>query len=72
MPSYLSVEQILLQSSINQNTSQYRYSENEKLLLDEAEQVYNKIVDAITNSCINKMPNDTGIISEIAGSWNTR
>jgi uncharacterized FlaG/YvyC family protein len=70
MPSYLSVEQILLQSSINQITSQYRYSENEneKLLLDEAEQVYNKIVDAITNSCINEMPNDTGIISKIAGS----
>lgn len=38
MPSHLSVEQILSQSSISQNASQYEYNENEKLLLDEAEQ----------------------------------
>ena len=61
MPSHLSVEQILSQSSIRQNASQYSYSEDEdeKLLLDEAEQSYNTVVDAITNHCINAMPNDT-------------
>ncbi len=60
MPSHLSVEQILLQSSINHNTSQNRYSENEnvKILLDEAEQSYSKIIDTITNNCINEMYND--------------
>jgi hypothetical protein len=60
MASHLSVEQILAQSSINQ-ISQYRYSENEdeKLLLEEAEQSYNRIIDAITNNCINGMQNET-------------
>jgi DNA polymerase III delta prime subunit len=67
MPSHLSVEQILLQSSINHNTSQNRYSENEnvKLLLDEAEQSYNKIIDAITNNCINEIPKDTESLLQI-------
>ena len=48
------------QSSISQ-TGQNRYSENEdeKLLLDEAEQSYNRIANAITNTCINEMPNNT-------------
>ena len=59
--SSLSVEQILSQSSISQNSSQYIYSENEdeKLLLDEAEQSYNRIANAITNSCINGMQYET-------------
>ena len=50
MPSHLSVEQILSEPSISQNASPYRYSVNEdgKLLLDEAEQSYNRIIDAIT------------------------
>ena len=67
MPSHFSVEQILSQSSISQNSSQYRYSENEdeKILLDEAEQSYNRIVNAITNNCINKMPNNTESSSQI-------
>ena len=61
MPSHLSVEQILSESSINQNASPYRYSVNkdEKILLDEAEQSYNRIIDAITNNCINGMQNET-------------
>ena len=29
-----------------------------KLLLDEAEQLFNRFVDAVTNRCINWMPND--------------
>jgi hypothetical protein len=67
MPSHLSVEQILLHPSISQNSSQYRYSENEdeKLLLDEAEQSYNRIANAITNRCINEMPNNTESSSQI-------
>lgn len=67
MPSHFSVEQILSQSSISQNSSQYRYSENEdeKLLLDEAEQSYNRIANAITNTCINEMPNNTESSSQI-------
>ncbi len=66
MPSHFSVEQILSQSSISQ-TSQYRYSENEdeKLLLDEAEQSYSRIVNAITNTCINEMPNNIESSSQI-------
>ena len=67
MPSHLSVEQILSESSINQNASPYRYcmNEDEKILLDEAEQSYNRIVNAITNTCINKMPNNTESSSQI-------
>lgn len=67
MPSHLSVEQILSESSINQNASPYRYSmnENEKILLDEAEQSYNRIINGITNSCINGMQNKTGSIPQI-------
>ena len=62
MPSHLSVEQILSESSINQNASSYRYivNEDEKILIDEAEQSYNRIINAITNYCINEMQNDTG------------
>ena len=60
MPSHLSVEQILSQSSISQNASQYSHSEdeNEKLLLDEAEQSYNTVVDTIVSNCINTISND--------------
>jgi hypothetical protein len=67
MPSHFSMEQILSQSSISQNSSQYRYGENEdeKLLLDEAEQSYNRIANAITNTCINEMPNNTESSSQI-------
>ena len=58
MSSSLSVEQILSRTSISQNVNQYRYNEleDEKLLLDEAEESYNRIVDSITNSCINGIP----------------
>lgn len=57
------MEQLLSQSSSIQKASQYGCSkdENEKVLLDEAELSYNRIVDAITNHCINqkpKIPND--------------
>jgi hypothetical protein len=66
-PSRLSVEQILSESSISQNASMYGYNEDEdeKQLLDEAEQSYNRIVDAITNNCINGMPNNTESLSPI-------
>lgn len=62
--SRLSVEQVL---SISKNASIYGYNgdEDEKRLLDEAEQSYNRIVDAITNNCINEMPNDTELSSEM-------
>jgi transposase len=55
MPSHLSVEQIL--SPISQHAGQYNGSEEEKLLLDEAEQSYNTIVDTITTYCVNGIPN---------------
>jgi|SRR5919106_1215934 hypothetical protein len=63
----LSVEQILSEPSFSQNPSRYSIGENEdeKLLLDEAEQSYNRIVDAITSNCINGMPNDTELPSQI-------
>jgi len=61
MLSHLSVEQILSESSNSQDDSLYGFGqdENEKLLLDEAEHSFNRIVNAITNNCINKMPSDT-------------
>ena len=60
MPSNFSVEQILSQSSISQDSNQYRYGENEdeKLLIEEAEQCYNRMADAVTNSCINRISYD--------------
>jgi hypothetical protein len=69
MSSPLSVEQLLLQPSYNsQSLSPHGYNETEKLLLDEAEQIYNNIVNAISNRCIDettKMPNDTELSHEI-------
>jgi hypothetical protein len=59
MPSHLSVEKILAQSSISQSARPYEESEDEKFLLQEAEQSYNRIIDAITNNCINGMQNET-------------
>jgi hypothetical protein len=63
MPSTLSEVRSLSQSSISQNeqSSHYEYNEDpvEKLLLDEAEQLYNKIVEAYANKCINEITNDT-------------
>lgn len=61
MSSTLSVEQILSKSSISQNASIYGYNEDEdeKRLLDEAEQSYNRIVEAITNNYVNGVPNST-------------
>ena len=61
------MEQILLESSFSQNPSRYSIGENEdeKSLLDEAEQSYNRMVDAITSNCINGMPNDTESPSQI-------
>jgi hypothetical protein len=67
MPSPSSVEQILSQSRVSQNQSRYGYSENEdeKLLLDDAEQAYNSMIDAIANRCINEVPNDTESLSPV-------
>ena len=67
MPSTSSVEQILSQSHVSQNPSRYGYSEkeDEKLLLDVAEQAYNSIIDAIANHCINEVPNDTKSLSPV-------
>jgi hypothetical protein len=67
MSTQLSVEQILSESSFSQNPSRYSIGENEdeKSLLDEAEQSYNRMVDAITSNCINGMPNDTESPSQI-------
>src|ERR687892_331224 len=62
-----SVEQILSQSHVSQNPSRYGYSENEdeKLLLDDAEQAYNSMIDAIANRCINEVPNDAASLSPV-------
>ena len=61
------MEQILSESSDSQDASLYGFgeNENEKLLLDEAEQSYNRIANAITNTCINEMPNNTESSSQI-------
>ena len=66
--SPLSVEQILSQSRVSQNPRRHGYSENEdeKLLLDDAEQAYNSMMDAIVNHCINEVPNDTESLSPVS------
>jgi hypothetical protein len=58
MPSHLSVEQILSEPSDSQDANLYAFGEDEKLLLDEAEQSYNKIADSIANKCINEIHTD--------------
>jgi hypothetical protein len=67
MSTQLSMEQILSESSVCQNPSQYSIGENdnEKLLLDEAEQAYNSMVDAIANRRINGVPTNTESESQI-------
>src|ERR671919_2174818 len=67
MSTQLSVEQILSESSFSQNPSRYSIGENEdeKLLLDEAEQAYNSMIDAIANRCINEVPNNTESLSPV-------
>jgi hypothetical protein len=58
MSSSLSVEQILSEPSDSQDANLYAFGEDEKLLLDEAEQSYNKIADSIANKCINEIHTD--------------
>src|ERR687897_18545 len=67
IPSHLSVEQIVSESSDSQDAIPCGFGENEieKVLLDEAEQSYNRFVNAVTNNCINKMPSDTKSSSQI-------
>jgi hypothetical protein len=67
MPSHLSVEQILPYSSRSQDANLHGFSENEieKVLLDEAEQSYNRLVNAVTNNCINKIPSDSKSFSQV-------
>src|ERR687891_746930 len=67
MSTQLSVEQILSQSHVSQNQSRNGFGENEdeKLLLDDAEQAYNSMMDAIANRCINEVPNDTESLSPV-------
>ena len=58
----LSVEQILSESSSISPNAPYGYTDEEetitKLLLDEAEQLFSRFVDAVTNRCIYRIPND--------------
>ena len=65
-PSHISVEQILSESSTIQSASRYHIGEieDESLLLDEAEQLYNRIVDTITNNCVNGIEDITSRVSD--------
>ena len=59
----LSVEQLLSQSSISENQSdptQFAHNNDslENLILDEAEQCYNRIVEAYVGKCTNDIPYD--------------
>lgn len=67
MSTQLSMEQILSESSVSQNLGQYSIGVNdtEKLLLDEAELSYNRMVDAVTNNFINGIPTNTESASQI-------
>jgi predicted transcriptional regulator len=73
----LSVEQLLSQSSINQNEeypNQFGYNEDslEKLLLDEAEPFYNRIVEAFAGKCINEITTDIKTSSQALHTPDTR
>jgi hypothetical protein len=59
-----SVEQFFLQSS-NTNPSVYNEDSLEKIILDEAEQFYNKYVEVFTGRCIYEILNETGSGSKI-------
>jgi len=69
----LSVEQIVpLSEAISASSISphelYRYEGEDaiaKLLLDEAEQLFNRLVDAVTNRCINWIPSDKESSSQI-------
>jgi hypothetical protein len=67
----LSVEQIILHSSINQNEQYLNYLGNnedslEKLVLDEAEQLFNRIVIALTSKCMNEIDVDAKSIAHVS------
>jgi hypothetical protein len=47
------------------NADRYVCDENEKLLLDEAEHSYNRIMDAVTNNYINGIPTNAEPGSQI-------
>jgi hypothetical protein len=59
----LSVEQIISQPRVSQIPSSPGNAEDEKLLIDDAEEAYNSMMDAITNRCINEVPNDAESLS---------
>jgi hypothetical protein len=66
----LSVEQVLLYPAKCQNeqrTNQFGYNEDslERLLLDEAEQLFNRIAEASTRKCTNETIIDTGSLCPI-------
>jgi hypothetical protein len=58
------VEQFFLQSSMT-NPSVYNEDSLEKIILDEAEQLYNKYVNVFTDRCIYEILNETGSGSKI-------
>jgi transposase-like protein len=69
--STLSIEYLLSQSSINQNEqhpNQFGYNEDtrEKLLLDEAKQLYNRIVAVLTGKCMNEIDIDTESVAHMS------
>jgi hypothetical protein len=68
----LSAEQVLVSKAISSSISPhelYGYTDEEdaiaKLLLDETEQLFNRLVDTVTNRCINWIPNDKESSSQI-------
>ncbi len=59
----------LLRTSVSQNEHNPSRDGNnedtpEKILLDEAEQVFSKLIDNITGKCVNEISNDTKSISQ--------
>jgi hypothetical protein len=66
----LSVEILLSQPSFglnkqNQNQSVCNGDSLEALLLDEAEQLYIRIVEALMSKCMNEITNDTGSVTPL-------
>ena len=70
----LSVERLLSQSSISQNQPdpiQFGYNNDflEKLILDEAEQLYNKFAEALTSKSMNQIKNDSDHMSQLSNMF---
>ena len=54
----------MLSTSMSQNEHDPNQDGSNEILLDEAEEIYSKLIDIIIGNCVNEIPNDTKPISQ--------